>query len=114
MIISVQSLAGARLRISPDPAIVHVGDRVVWRMHLLHRLTGFRFRLKWTIYFHKDHPFSGDYREELTESGETNSDIIIDAGKAETPGDYKYGVRIANAETHETISDDDPILIVRP
>jgi hypothetical protein len=30
------------------------------------------------------------------------------------PGDYKYGVRVEDAESGEIVGDDDPLLIVRP
>jgi hypothetical protein len=35
-----------------------------------------------------------------------------DALRADEPGDYKYGVRVEDAESGEVIGDDDPVLIV--
>jgi hypothetical protein len=120
MIISLSSREG-KLTIEPDPAIVHVGDRVVfelkferatWASALPQRL------VRWAVYFRKGHPFQenppyyfGGERE-WSASGPATEPGTIDPGKAAEPGDYKYGVRIVDRETGGVISDDDPKLIV--
>jgi hypothetical protein len=37
----------------------------------------------------------------------------IDAGSADDPGEYKYGVRATDGVTRQELSDDDPYIIVR-
>ena len=38
---------------------------------------------------------------------------MIEAGEAQQPGEYKYGVRATDASTNEELCDDDPFLIVQ-
>ena len=37
----------------------------------------------------------------------------VDAGAAEEPGEYKYGVRATDDSTGRVLNDDDPYIIVR-
>lgn len=120
MIISLRSIAGMRLEIHPDPAIVHVGDKVQWQLSLLpadrdipgSRRDPFSFGpLKWTVYFRNKQPFGPNGYTELSTPAAPGSPVGMRFGTAETPGDYKYGVRLVDARGEE-ISDDDPFLIV--
>lgn len=122
MIISLRSIAGMRLEIQPDPAIVHVGDRVEWQLIFLRPERGlltprrdpFRFGpLKWTVYFRREQPFGRRGEHEISAPAALDEPARIGFGTAETPGDYKYGVRLVDA-TGEEVSDDDPFLIVLP
>ncbi|WP_395753907.1 hypothetical protein [Prosthecobacter sp.] len=126
MIILVYSLAGVGLSITPEPALIHVGDRVVWKLLFFNGRLAQSIKIKCTIYFEKSNPFKGNSNKDFTAYGqsikyppaspvsEENGEVIIDAGKASEAGHYKYGIRITNAETEEIISDDDPALIVLP
>lgn len=101
----------------PDPAIVKVGERVTWMIRFDTRSLSpgpfrFRMRFRWRIYFENGiHPF-GENPGIWQETTDTNDAGIIAPGHAQQPGDYKYGVLIGNADTGETLSDDDPMLIV--
>lgn len=112
MIISLHATSEAQLQIQPDPAIVHVGDRVAWELFFDSPRRNFRSPLLWIIYFREKHAFRNHYGSEWQQRSEPNQKVIVDAGKAEEHGDYKYGVRIINAETGKELSDDDPRLIV--
>jgi hypothetical protein len=122
MIIQLRSIAGMRLEIFPDPAIVHVGDRVEWRLLLFpadfppfsRRRDPFRIGpVKWIVYFRNEQPFGRDRTREMSASASPGEPGSVNFGTAESPGDYKYGVRLIDAQG-EQISDDDPFLIVLP
>jgi hypothetical protein len=111
MIISLYARPEKKLLIEPDPAVVHVGDRVAWELSLSSRWE-LKSPLLLTIYFRKEDPFRHNYGHEWSVHGEPDKPIIVEAGTAKEPGDFKYGVRIINADTGSQISDDDPRIIV--
>jgi hypothetical protein len=122
MVISLYSIFGTGLVIQPDPAIVHVGDRVEWQFLYLQRegppsseqSDPFRFGpLKWMVYFRGEQPFGRNHDRELSSPVERGQRASITFGTAKDSGDYKYGVRLIAGDGEE-ISDDDPLLIVRP
>ena len=113
MRIALRSTLGAPLTISPDPATVKVGERVVWRMSFSEREMS--ERLKWTIYFENGrHPFETLPEGSWSIEADSAQESEFTCGPATTPGDYKYGVRVENASTGAQLSDDDPRLIVLP
>src|SRR5437588_9211485 len=111
MIISAVKFPGRQLLMHPDPAVLHVGDKVAWQVLADSKILATKGRLRWTIYFKPDqHPFaspSSQWDREVR-PGESGT---IEAGTAKKPGDFKYGIRIVDSETGEQVSDDDPILI---
>ena len=123
MIISLITKPGAPLEIRPDPAIVHVGDFVAWEMYIdpqwaIERIAypwaSFESPVRWTIYFQNRHPFRKYLRQDWSAIGFPEKKTIVQIGKAEEPGDFKYGIRMASEVTGQQLSDDDPWLIVRP
>lgn len=110
---------GGKWRISPDPAKVTRGRRVWWRFRS--NYLGVR-RVRWTVYFWLRNPFSvPDQFDMPPERFEISTDTALQDGQhiglsevltADTPGDYKYGVRAQNLDEGKDLGDDDPHLIV--
>jgi hypothetical protein len=117
----------------PNPAIVAVGTRVRW----IFRATELQNRtLLWEIHFRFDEPFGPDRetlrvktevvdrrqrgdrgddilrRLDLSEDAAVNHRGVTEAQPADRPGDYKYDLRVRDAESGEAIGDDDPWLVV--
>lgn len=109
-------------KISPDRAEVEIGEPVRWLIEVdagtrpISALTV--PAVAWRIYFKGFSPFQQrsydvttevdfDARQQLVHRA------VIDAGEANEPGDYKYGVRAVNPETRQALSDDDPYIVVR-
>jgi hypothetical protein len=117
----------------PNPAIVTVGTRVRWVL----RATELQNRaLLWEIDFRIGVPFGREYetlrvktevvnrreratsdedvlrRLDLSEEAAVNHRGLTQTLPADRPGDYKYDLRVRDAETGETIGDDDPWLVV--
>jgi hypothetical protein len=106
-------------RTEPSKAEVAVGEHVKWSI----QVTGRTRSVGWEIYFENKSPFRRQsYRlatavqvpltfppsdEAAVHVGE------VDAGAAEEPGEYKYGVRATDDSTGRVLNDDDPYIIVR-
>lgn len=113
MVISLVKFSDRPLLIFPDPAVISVGDKVEWQFLTDAKNMAHDTAVRWTIYFKpKEHPFESDAHEWEQEATAGESEVI-EPGVANSPGHYKYGVRIVKAETDEEISDDDPLLIVQ-
>ena len=125
-----------RWKTDPNPAIVPVGSRVRWII----RAPKSQFpKLRWLIKFGTVSPFAdrhelvietrytglggdrqGRMRElmHLLEDLDIVEEIMVDHRgaseevSAENPGDYKYDLRVENAETGEAIGHEDPLLFV--
>jgi hypothetical protein len=110
MIINLVAKYPKELAISPDPAVVRLGERVSWSLKFENR-SRFPKSVTWTIYFRLKHPFGPETDCSWTHRAESNGDTV-DAGETRERGEYKYGVRLTDAESNETISDDDPVLTV--
>lgn len=110
MRITLYAAAGKAVAVMPDPAIVTVGERVAWAMRYEGLASG--DAIEWTIYFHRGNPFAPKVKTWILSI--ITHEQVLEAGPAEEPGDYKYGVRTVNAKTGQQLSDDDPYLIVRP
>ncbi len=102
---------GMPMSISPDPAYVKVGDRVSWSMDLSSAATS--ERLRWTVYFQHSHPFATSKGQSSSVEADKDKRSTLTTEPVETPGDYKYGVRVETAESRVQLSDDDPRLIVK-
>ncbi len=110
----------ARTRTEPEKAEVGVGEHVTWSIAVAGRSRS----VEWEIYFEDRSPFRRRSYQVATEAtvprtdapgGETSVHVgQIDAGAAEEPGEYKYGVRATDKANQQALSDDDPYLIVRP
>jgi len=102
------------LKVQPDPALVKVGDNVIWELSLASDRD--LVSAEWVIYFRDKNPFNRANSIEwglLTEAtGADEHKLMFDAGPTREPGDFKYGVRIMNVKTGKQLSDDDPRLIV--
>jgi hypothetical protein len=121
--------------VHPDPATVKVGTPITWLVRMRSSLVPL---LRWIVYFDHGSPFKfnrlrvatrntelgtalirdGGARDALKNAGVSTDEIadhdgVIGPISPEEPGDYKYGVRLENAETGERMGDDDPRLIVR-
>jgi hypothetical protein len=110
MIIDLLAKYKKRLVISPDPAIARLGEWVSWSLRFEDRSRFPRY-LSWTVYFRHTHPFGSETGCSWTHR--LDEDVFtFDAGETREAGEYKYGVQLIDDESNETISDDDPILIV--
>ena len=108
-------------RISPDPAIVPSGTLVQWRFRAD---TVDVKHLRWTIYFEQGHPFSfaSDTESDLIQKLEfANETLAGPDGQhvgvsttvtADSPGHYKYGVRLEDVDEEKELGDEDPKLTV--
>ncbi len=119
--------------VQPDPAIVTVGEKVAWLVRWPRSTTNV---VRWAIYFT---PFryrhalvattrnshlgtilarNHSLEQGLKKEGANLDDMtdhygIIGPVTPTDPGEYKYGINAADAETEKEIGDDDPKLIVR-
>jgi hypothetical protein len=114
MVISLIGSPGKPLTIEPDPAYVRVGSTVEWRLSFDEN---YPHAVEWTVYFGRATPFTEKAWKAVTgrqtvPPSPARHEEYIAAGTANESGEYKYGVRTINANTGETLSDDDPILIV--
>jgi hypothetical protein len=108
-------LEGNKILVRPDPVFVLAGEPVHWELVSRSR----NARINWEIYFEHDTPFGRNLKS-LIAATAFDSRRFSDAMHyglspsvmAIAPGDYKYGVRAQDAETEETLADDDPHLIV--
>lgn len=125
-------------RIEPDPASVTVGTAVTW---LLRSPRSNYTRLRWTVYFAHGTPFSSDEGPFCVTTVNTKLGTVLtqDASVLDSvknagvgldhvvdhegaigpvaptePGQYKYGIKVENAETDEEVADDDPQLVILP
>lgn len=127
MIIFLRFEAG-HVTVLPDPAVVHVGDRVVWEPIVIgydyqRRTPGQRRssqpRLLFTIYFEHGHPFRDVFGQRFSrdatfpEEVRPERPVVIEPGAVDVPGEFKYGVRLLEENGAGLLSDDDPLLIVR-
>jgi hypothetical protein len=110
MIINLLAKYPQQLVISPDPAVARLGERVSWSLRFEDR-SRFPQSLNWTVYFRHKHPFGPETGCSWTHRADKDV-FTFDAGETREAGEYKYGVQLADAESNETITDDDPILIV--
>lgn len=99
-----------RLTISPDPAVVARGEPVIWSL-IFADPSAFPKSVQWTIYFGEQHPFGPTAGSSCTQLVEPGFHQYI-AGPALEAGEYKYGVRLVDAQSNRRMSDDDPWLIV--
>jgi hypothetical protein len=104
---------GAKWRISPDPAAVPRGTLVTWRFQAS-KVTAQQVR--WEVYFSHGSPFKGQSIAFTTTTGLSAGQHAGTTGamSADTPGDYKYGVRAQDPVTQNALGDDDPRLVVTP
>jgi len=114
VIISLSSKRGEPVIISPDPALVKIGDNMIWELDFgpLGQLNA----VAWSIYFRGTNPFNRGKNSSWVQEIQANQNdwprALLNAGPALEEGGYKYGVRITNTATGQNLSDDDPRLIV--
>jgi hypothetical protein len=107
------SFIGGKTVCSPDPARVPVGQYVTWEC----TATAPR-RLSWRFYFTGSHPFGQHFMGSATFGGSSvqqfgpPSTVLVTTPAMMDPNDYKYGVEVSDADSGETLSDDDPYLTV--
>lgn len=126
------TLENNRLKVSINPIILKKGDKLefeVWSNFTNSEFPVSKdFRLKWEIYFENGSPFrNSDLQEQIrnfdfiTESSESifrfrelnHHAGIMELGKAEKKGEYKYGIKATNADNEDDELDDfDPLIIV--
>lgn len=113
MIILVSAGARRSTQFNPDPALVRTGDSVVWHV----RYVGGEDPIEITVYFRSRSPFKsfpqGFELHNVVDPGSGGvREGSLDGGRVDEPGDYKYGIRLVNKKTQQTLSDDDPWLKV--
>jgi hypothetical protein len=117
LVILLSAGLGRRLSIHPDPAFLRVGDQVTWQLSFASEAV--LESVEWIVYFSEDNPFmpqtkSKTLRQVTKTIGAGDHKGTLYGGRAQHPGDYKYGVRIMDGISRKQLSDDDPRLIVRP
>ena len=112
MDIEITGVVGST-RTEPERAVVALGETVRW----LVRVRAGVKSIEWRVYFSKGSPFKEGSWKTTTERSSEGDDAahtgVIEAGEAQQPGEYKYGVRATDASTNEELCDDDPFLIVQ-
>jgi hypothetical protein len=113
MVIEITGIVG-HTRTEPERAVVSLGETVRWVV----RAGGNGVKsIEWQVYFNHGSPFKERSLKMTTEEGSENGEAphagVIDAGEAQQPGEYKYGVRAVDTSTNQELSDDDPFLIVQ-
>lgn len=105
------SLVGGKFTILPDPARVSVGTPVTWRFQT-NGLTNPLVR--WTVSFPTHSPFKSSLKEFTTTTQLSGGQHAGATGAMapDSPGDYKYDVRVEDARTQTQLGNDDPHLIV--
>ena len=101
-----------RIIVEPNTVYLNRGEYLNWDIRVDQELR-FINRFRWEIYFPERSPFSFGRTKTFqieTRSFETKE---LSAGSADVSGEYKYGVRLVNASSDETIYDEDPYIIVR-
>jgi hypothetical protein len=103
----------AKFRTSPEPATVKRGTPVKWRFRTDNSQE--TARIRWSVYFKPEsNPFGYQRPIFSTLSGEADGQHSATTGIvfADTPGDYKYGVRAEDMSTEKELGNDDPWLKV--
>jgi hypothetical protein len=113
--------SGKRWKIQPDPAVVRVGESVVWEFETSDSAAA---SIVWVIYFDNGTPFGklGSRFSLLTQGAAIQTPVrqvykhfaIFPGARAGEPGDYKYGIKAEDPLNKLVLGDDDPRLIVRP
>lgn len=118
-----------RLSVSVNPIILKKGDVLefeVWANFSLPLYSPRRvYALRWKIYFERNSPFDTvgqfqksetfdlvTYRSEAFRDDFYHHAGILTLGSAQDEGEYKYGIRLSNADNDEEIDDFDPLIIV--
>jgi len=105
-------------RTEPERAEVAVGEHVQWSIEV----TGGTRSVEWEVYFDNESPFRRRSYRVRTEAQVLTIPPVpeagvhigrIEAGSADEPGQYKYGVRATDETANRQLSDDDPYIIVR-
>lgn len=94
------------LRVEPETFSVPRGRHVVWSFF---RAEGMP-RLRFNVYFDGDSPFP--WKSIQLEENISPQLANSLSARAETPGEYKYGIRVEDAVTGQLIEDEDPYLLV--
>jgi hypothetical protein len=121
MIIQITGRLG-ETKITPERAEVTVGETVLWAIEV----SAGNFRapaVRWDVYFQDAIPFKRppisitsrlhDTFREISPREHRAYTAVINAGQAEEPGEYKYGIRAIDTLTGLALSDDDPYIVVR-
>jgi hypothetical protein len=122
MIIKITGKLG-ETKTEPERAEVETGEPVQWSIEV----TGGSRRVPyvlWEVYFERESPFrerswrvTSELREPRRRRWRDKRKAMhkanIEAGQANEPGEYKYGVRAFAGSSPELVSDDDPLIIVR-
>ena len=112
---------GRHLTITPDPAHARVGEDVDWLMLASdpsHRSGQFA-SLHWEVYFDHGSPFIPPLPAlQVTTRFDPPVAMVhrgmVKAGRAQRPGDYKYGVRLFSSASRDPLEDEDPNLLITP
>lgn len=101
---------GNNSRVTPDVAHVRLGDFVTWDCQS--ELLPVPRRLAWRFYFDDASPF-GSLKQFVILASGPGLAVLATTPPALIPGDFKYGIEVTDADSHERLSDDDPWIIVR-
>lgn len=114
-------LNGQSILIQPDPVRVLVGEPLYWEF--VSALPN--PRIKWEVYFQHSAPFDPALKSLTAETAFAPAGPVgpipspthhglSPSVVATMPGDHKYGIRAQDANTQQTLADDDPLLIILP
>jgi len=114
VVIRLVAASKGLVEVKPDPAHVRLGDSVTWE--LFGQPGTETDAIDWEIYFRSGNPFNslkrGAWKGSTKSVGTGGHQGAVTAGSANQMGDWKYGVKLVNANTGIEMSDDDPRLIV--
>lgn len=107
-----------RKLIIPERIEVNQFSVVQWNIRNFNRYVDFeRDGLIFTLYFENESPFR--WKRRFVQTGLytlypfRDSLIRLAEDSADEKGDFKYGVKVENAYSNETLFDEDPYLIVK-
>lgn len=101
-------LSNEELTVVPAKAIVRLGTEIRWIFTAVDDTRDVKFDL----YFAHGTPLPWTERTTIAKhDGPTN---MVIGGRAQTDGDYKYGIRASDATSGNQLADDDPYLVVLP
>lgn len=112
-----------KLRISRDPIIIFLGEKIEWILDtdpIVVKSAQSRMmkpvnNLGLTIYFPSFFPFAKSRYTGISKTGFIGNEhrIVIDTEPAKILGVFKYGIRLTDEDNGEEIEDEDPIIIVK-
>jgi len=98
--------------VSPYRVVLRRGEVLNWDVRIDQTLGGIElFRIE--IYFPGESPFNFGRTTLFRGFSPSFRTLELSAGRADDPGEYKYGVRIMDNSSDRLIEDEDPYIMVQ-